>query len=116
LHELPVIQSLFDICMRHAQSNNAHKIVSVTLKIGEASDLQEEWIQHYFEFLCRETIAEDAKLHIERVPLIVRCKACEEEFHVDLHKSRQIACPKCGGNSFGYVSGREYSVESMEII
>ena len=116
MHELPVIQSLFDICLKHARSNKARRILSVTLKIGEASDLQEEWIQRYYEFLCKDTIAEGSKLVIERVPLFVRCKNCEEEFHVDLRREKNVQCPKCGGTSFGYVSGREYSVESMEIV
>jgi len=116
LHELPVIESLFNVCMRHASSNNASKVISVTLKIGEASDLQEEWIQGYFDYLCKDTIAAEAKLIIERVPLMVRCKECSEEFHVDLRKSRQVLCPKCGGTKFEYVSGREYSVDSMEIV
>lgn len=116
MHELPVIQSLFDICMKHARANNAGKVLSVTLKIGEASDLQEEWIQRYYEFLCKDTIADGSRLIIERVPLQVRCKACSEEFHVDLRKSAQVQCPNCGGTRFAYISGREYSVESMEIV
>lgn len=116
MHELPVIESLFDICMRHANSNNASKVVSVTLKIGEASDLQDEWIQRYFEYLCKDTIAQDAKLIIDRVPLMVRCKECSEEFHVDLRKTRQVLCPKCDNTKFEYVSGREYRVDSMEIV
>jgi len=116
LHELPVIQSLFEICMRHARANNANKVVSVTLKIGEASDLQDEWIQRYFDYLCKETILEGAKLIINRVPLMIRCKECSEEFHVDLRKTQQVLCPKCGGTKFEYVSGREYSVDSIEIV
>jgi len=102
--------------MRHASSNNASNVISVTLKIGEASDLQDEWIQSYFDYLCKETIVEGAKLIIDRVPLMVRCKECSEEFHVDLRKAQKVLCPKCEGAKFEYVSGREYSVDSMEIV
>lgn len=116
MHELPVIESLFDLCMRHASTNNASKVVSVTLRIGEASDLQDEWIQRYFDYLCKDTIIAGAKLIIDRVPLMVRCKECSEEFHVDLRKVQQVLCPKCGEMKFEYVSGREYSVDSMEIV
>ncbi len=116
MHELPVIQSLFDVCMRHADSNNAKKVLSVTLKIGEASDLQEEWIQSFFDYLCKDTIIEGARLIIERVPLMVRCKECTMEFHVDFRSTDKPACPQCEGTKFEYVSGREYSVDSMEIV
>lgn len=116
MHELPVIQSLFELCLKHANANNATRVVSVTLRIGEASDLQDEWIQRYFDYLCKETVAEGAKLIINRVPLMVRCKECSEEFHVDLRKTRKVTCPKCRQIKFEYVSGREYSVDSMEIV
>ena len=116
MHELGVIERLFDICTRNAQANNAKKIISVTLKIGEGSDLQEEWVQRYFDYLCKDTIAEGAKLIIERIPLIVRCKECSEEFHVALRKRERASCPKCKGAKFELVSGREYMVDSMEIV
>ncbi|MBN2099479.1 MAG: hydrogenase maturation nickel metallochaperone HypA, partial [Dehalococcoidia bacterium] len=51
MHELPVVQSLFDICVKHATANNVTKIIAVNLKVGEVSDLQDEWIQRYFDFL-----------------------------------------------------------------
>ena len=116
MHELGVIERLFDICTRNAEANNATKIISVLLKIGEGSDLQEEWIQRYFDYLCEGTIAEGAKLVIERTPLIVKCKECSEEFHVDLRKTEKAVCPKCGGTKFELISGREYMVENIEII
>lgn len=116
MHELPVIQSLFELCMRHAQANDASRIVSVTLRIGEVSDLQDEWIQRYFDYLCKDTMAQGAKLAIDRVPLMVRCKDCSEEFHVDLRKTQRASCPQCDGTKFEYVSGREYQVDSIEIV
>ena len=116
MHELPVIESLLEICTRNAKANNARKIISVKLKIGEGSDLQDEWIQKYFDYLCKDTIAEGAKLTIERVPLMVRCKQCSEEFHVDLRSREKVLCPKCEGAKFELVSGREYMVDSMEIV
>ena len=116
MHELGVIERLFEICTRNAKANNATKIISVTLKIGEGSDLQEEWIQRYFDYLSRDTIAEGANLIIERTPLIVRCKECSEEFHVDLRSREKVLCPECEGTKFELVSGREYMVDSMEIV
>ena len=116
MHELGVIERLFDICTRNAQANNATKIISVSLKIGEGSNLQEEWIQRYFDYLCEGTIAQGAKLIIERIPLMVKCKECLEEFHVDLRKTERALCPKCSGTKFELISGREYMVDSMEIV
>ena len=116
MHELPVVQSLFDICVKHATANNVTRIIAVNLKVGEVSDLQDEWIQRYFDFLSKGTIVEGAKLKIERVPLVVRCKKCAETFHVNIRERQKVECPKCGGTEFAYVSGREYTVDSMEVV
>ncbi len=116
MHELPIVQSIFDICVKHATANSVKKIIAVNLKVGEVSDLQDEWIQRYFDFLSKGTIVEGAKLKIERVPLVVQCKLCSESFRVDLRDSRKVECPKCQGTDFAYVSGREYTVDSMEVV
>jgi hydrogenase nickel incorporation protein HypA/HybF len=116
MHELPIVKSIFDICVKHATANNAKKILSVTLKVGEISDLQDQWIQRYFDFLSKGTIVEGAKLIIKRVPLVMRCKQCSESFQVNIKEGRQVECPKCMGNKLAYVSGKEYIVESLEIV
>jgi hydrogenase nickel incorporation protein HypA/HybF len=116
LHELPVVQSLFDLCIRHAYANDASRVISVTLRVGEASDLQDEWIQRYFDYVSKGTMAEGAKLIIERVPLVVRCKQCSEDFQVNLREVQRVLCPRCNETKFEYVSGREYRLEHMEIV
>ena len=116
MHELPIVQSMFDICLRHAKANNVQKVISVNLKVGEVSDLQDEWIQRYFDFLARGTIVEGARLRIERVPLVVRCQKCSESFPVDIRQGGTVACPKCQATELAYVSGREYTVDSMEVV
>jgi len=116
MHELPIVKSIFDLCVKHATANNVKRIIAVNLKVGEVSDLQDEWIQRYFDFLSKGTIVEGAKLKIERVPLVVRCNKCAESFHVNIRDSKKVDCPKCQGTEFSYVSGREYTVDSMEVV
>jgi len=116
MHELPIVKSIFDLCVKHATANNVKKIIAVNLKVGEVSDLQDEWIQRYFDYLSKGTIVEGARLNIERVPLVVRCKKCAESFHVNIRERQKVECPKCQGTEFAYVSGREYSVDSMEVV
>jgi hydrogenase nickel incorporation protein HypA/HybF len=113
---MPVIQSVLDICIRHAHANGARTVISVTLRVGEASDLQEEWVQRYFDYLSKGTMAQGAKLLIERVPLVLRCKPCSREFPANLRAAQKILCPQCHATEFEYVSGREYRVERMEVV
>jgi hydrogenase nickel incorporation protein HypA/HybF len=116
LHELPVIQSVLDLCIKHANAHDARKVISVTLRVGAASDLQEEWVQRYFDYLSKGTMAQGATLIIERVPVVLRCKHCTREFPANLRDAQKISCPQCHATEFEYVSGREYRVERMEVV
>ena len=96
MHELPVTESILNIALKHANSNNVERIVSISLRIGELSDLVNEWVQRYFDYLSKDTIAEGAKLDIERSPVVFRCDRCEKSFQVDLKKIKEVICPNCG--------------------
>ncbi|HHO75464.1 MAG TPA: hydrogenase maturation nickel metallochaperone HypA [Deltaproteobacteria bacterium] len=114
MHELPVTQSILDIVMKHALMNNVTRIHAINLAIGEMSDLEDEWIQRYFDYLSKDTLAQGAKLNIERVPVVLRCEVCSETFEIDIKKLEDISCPACGEKKFSFVSGREYYIKNME--
>ena len=119
MHELPVINKIMEICLQHAEKNNAKKILSIDLKVGALSDLQPEWMQRYFNYVSKDTIASGAKLVIEETPIIYRCNQCSTEFELDLsliRKPGEIACPECAAEKVSLVSGKEYLVHNMAVI
>ena len=116
MHELPVTESILNIALKHANSNNVERIVSISLRIGELSDLVNEWVQRYFDYLSKDTIAEGAKLDIERSPVVFRCGGCEKSFQVDIQKIKEIICPDCGGKKNTLISGREYYIKNIAVI
>ncbi len=116
MHELPVIKSVLDICLKHATANNAKKIITIELKVGELSDLEPQWMQNYFDYVSKDTIAEGATLKIERTPLVMRCEECAESFSVNIKAVKEIECPQCKGKKVTYVSGKDYRVENMEVL
>lgn len=116
MHELPVTESILKVALTHAQKNNAQKITAIHLQVGEMSDLEDEWMQRYFDYLSKDSIADGAKLKIERIPVVMQCEDCSESFKVDIKKEKEIICPGCSGKNNKLVSGREYFVKSMEVI
>ena len=114
MHELPVTQSILDIVLKHAKMNNVTKIHAINLAIGEMSDLENEWVQHYFDYLSKNTIAQGARLNIERTPVVLKCESCSNNFEVDIRKIEDIVCPLCGEKEFSLISGREYYIKNME--
>lgn len=115
MHELSVTESILNIVVRHAAKNQVGKVLGIHLRIGEMTDLADEWIQHYFDYLSKGTIAEGAILKIERSPVVFQCEECKTMFHVSLKDSGKIVCSQCGGPKVTLVSGREFYIQHIEV-
>lgn len=116
MHELQVTESILSIILKHAEENKVRKVVAIHLKIGELSDLENEWIQRYFDYLSKDTKAEGAKLVIERTPVVMQCRAGSHNFEVDIKQMKEIECPECGDKNCNLISGREYYIKHMEVL
>ncbi len=116
MHELPVTERILEVALRHAAGHDIKRIAVIHLKIGELSDLEAEWVQHYFDYLSRGTLAENARLAIRRTPIVLSCDACHCNFEVKKEGLPSARCPDCGESRWNLVSGREYVVENMEVV
>jgi hydrogenase nickel incorporation protein HypA/HybF len=116
MHELAVTESLLQVVLSHAGEGGAGKVVSVSVRIGELSDLVNDWMQRYFDYLSRGTIAEGARIHIERIAATFRCDACGDVFPADPRTREAIRCPRCASEAMTLVSGRECFVQQIEVM
>ena len=114
MHELPVMQSILSIVIRHAAMHHVQKVHAIGLSVGTLSDLEEDWMQKYFDHLSAGTVAEGARLKIEWVPAVLSCEGCGKHFELDKTKLDGITCPSCGQKKFSLVSGKEYHIKDME--
>ena len=116
MHELSVTQAILKTVLRHAEVNHVGKVLSIRLEIGKLSDLEDEWIQKYFDYLSKDTLAEGAVLKIERMPIIMQCRRCSKSFEADLTTIEDLACPACGATDTTLIAGREYKIRDMEVL
>lgn len=116
MHELQVTEKILDIVLRHAKANSVNRVLSIQLKIGDLSDLENEWVQRYFDYLSKDTIAENAQLKIERTPVVMKCDSCSNSFEVNIKEIKDIQCPDCGHKKCSLISGRDYYIKDMEVI
>ena len=112
MHELAITQSILDIAKSEAENNNATKVLSITIKLGEYSGVVPVLIQDYFNLISKSTVAENAKLILERVPLSVECQDCKKVSNIAKTK---IECPSCGSVQLKMLTGREFYVSSLEV-
>lgn len=116
MHELYVTKSIFQIVLKHATMGNVSRVVSVNLEIGSLSDLQDEWLQRYFDRLSSNTVVEGAQLKITRVPANFLCNQCRQSFEIWSLLEEEILCPHYQGRNVSLVSGREYHIKNMEVL
>ncbi len=110
MHELPITQEILRIALAHA---NQQRIASLTLVIGDLTGFVDDSIQFYFNILAQGTVAEGATLHFKRVPVRFRCRRCRTEF---TPPPQQWQCPTCQALGGDVIAGKEFLVESIEII
>ncbi len=115
MHELPITESILKIVLKHAAMNKVQKIVTIHLRVGKLSDLEDEWIQRYFDYLSKGSVAEEAKLKIERTPIVVQCNTCSTSYEVEMTHMADAVCPDCGEKDGKLISGREYYIKDMEV-
>jgi hydrogenase nickel incorporation protein HypA/HybF len=115
MHELPITESILKIVLKHAEMNRVRRVMAIHLQVGKLSDLEDDWIQRYFDYLSKGTVAEGAKLKIERTPVVMRCDACSTSYEADIARMGDLVCPACGKNGGTLLSGREYTVKEMEV-
>lgn len=113
MHELSITQSILNIVNEHAQRAGAAKVTAIHLIVGELTGFVDDSLHFYFEMLSPGTLAEGAKLDIRRVPATVQCRACGFEFHLEGY---QWICPRCQAVGGSVLRGREFQVDSIEIV
>ena len=113
MHELPVMNGILKVVMKHAVKNNVTRVVAIQLQVGKLSDLEEKWMQHYFDYLTKGTVADGARLDIEWGDVVMRCAECQKEFSTEPGTEAFGTCPHCKKQGGEILSGKEYYVKNM---
>jgi hydrogenase nickel incorporation protein HypA/HybF len=108
------MENVLDVAMEYAEHNDVKKIIQINLSVGALSDIVPEFAQMFFTTMAKDTIAENAKINIEKIPARIRCRSCGTEIEMDI-KNLLFSCNKCGSKFIQLISGREFRVTSMEV-
>ncbi|RDH83932.1 MAG: hydrogenase nickel incorporation protein HypA [endosymbiont of Galathealinum brachiosum] len=112
MHELAICQSLMEQVEKIAHENNAQSVFSITLGMGPLSGVEEQLLKNAYPVASVGSIAENAELIINLLPLIVKCNACNTESEVLANK---LLCKQCGDWKTTVISGDELMLMSVEL-
>jgi hydrogenase nickel incorporation protein HypA/HybF len=114
MHELSVMSNILEIVLDYAGKYRVQRVSKINLEVGELSDLLPEWMQTYFDFVSKDTLADKAVLSIEKLPALLRCRSCSHEYGFT-RDNWQFACPACDSADVEILQGREFRIVSIEV-
>lgn len=112
MHELSLVAALFETLEEKAREHRAAKITMVRLRVGKLAGAVPDLLESAFETYKKGTIADEARLEVEEVPVRLRCRSCGGD-RLDVEGS--FACLACGGRNVELLEGREIVVERIEL-
>ena len=112
MHEISIAESIVQIAEAKAREQNAQSIQVIKLRLGTFTTIVPDALEFAFD-ICREgTLARDARLDIEIVPMVVLCVVCEAS--TQPVQGVCLICEQCGF-PLEIVSGEELQIEYIEV-
>jgi len=112
MHELSVCQGLLKQVSQIAAEHKATAIDKIHLQIGPLSGVEPTLLQAAFPIASKNTLAEQAEMLIQPMPIRVRCKTCYSESETTLN---DLTCTACGDWQTELISGDELLIERVEM-
>ena len=113
MHELSIIANLYEIMEEKAKEQGAKKISYIKLQVGVLSGVVPDFLESAFDIFKNDTMASDATLEIEKVPLKIRCESCGME---KISGELIYICTECGSNRIKTLDGTELILEKMNLL
>ena len=112
MHEMGIVQGILAASFDAANEADATRITEIRISVGELTEIVEFALQFAFESLTPGTLAEGATLSVNHIGARSRCGDCGTEFE---HGRFEVICPQCGSFLVELLSGRELTIDSIEI-
>jgi hydrogenase nickel incorporation protein HypA/HybF len=112
MHEAGIAASILDIAEREARRNGSGRIQLIRLRLGAFTGVVRESLEFAFDALRPGTLAENAVLDIEAVPLCAACPVCG--WTGEPPKEFCFTCPTCH-HPVEILSGREMQVDYIDL-
>ncbi len=113
MHEVSIALSLIEVVSDQCLKGGYRSVDAVNVKIGRASGIMPDALLFAFDVVKADTIARNAALNIEEVPVSGRCRECGSGFTVE--EEYVVNCPVCHGVAFDITTGRELDIVDMDV-
>ncbi len=112
MHELSLCYSLVELAEAECNKHKANKVTDVYVEVGALSGVEIGPLEFAFPEAIKGTIVENAKLHVQFVPLEIACQQCHKNCSPEpIH----IICLHCGCKHVDIIKGRDFKLNKLEL-
>ena len=111
MHEIKIAEDLSLIVLGTARKENLLKVTKVNISFGQLIQIVPEIFEFAFRETVRDSVAQDAEVDIEIVPVKMKCKNCGIDFQV---KANLFECIGCSSTDLEIIQGKELFIKSIE--
>lgn len=121
MHELSIARAIVETASRHAEGR---RVLLVELKLGALRQVVDESLVYMFGIAARDTLCEGARLEVEPVSALLRCRSCGEGWDPapapaadegELAAPPRFRCPVCAEAGAEVLAGDELIVDSIDV-
>lgn len=111
MHEIRIAKDLSEIVLDVARQGKLSRVTKVNISFGQMIQIVPDIFDFAFREAVRDTIAMDAAIDIEILPVRMKCKNCEKEFSIN---ENSYSCTNCGSTDLDIIQGKELFIKSIE--
>jgi hydrogenase nickel incorporation protein HypA/HybF len=111
MHEIKIAEDLSAIVLETAGRENLTKVTKVNISFGQLVQIVPDIFRFAFSEAVRNSVAEDAEVNIEIVPVRMKCINCGYDFQV---MENRFTCNNCESTDLSIISGKELFIKSIE--
>ncbi len=111
MHELSICQALITQVEQIAKAHHAANVINIRVLIGPLSGVEIPLLARAYPLVAAGSIAEQAKLELEPMPIRLRCNNCLTETEAS---PSHLLCGECGSLHTELISGDEMLLASIE--
>lgn len=112
MHEAAIAKEICTIVLAEAKKHKKKKVKAIKLLFGELTSVVPEAMKFAMASMTQGTIMEGCSVSIKMKKVKVQCSECGKKYAV---KDLIFLCPACKGIKHVTITGKELSVESIEM-
>ena len=112
MHELSIATSILKTATQEVEKINGKKVEEIYLEIGKISGIEIPSLEFAWEQCMKDSVLENAKVHITEPDGFARCAECNHEFEIS---KIYDSCERCESPFKEIITGQEMKIKKLII-